>query len=200
MFAQVIQAKATDAAGLSKQMDKWREELMPGAEGFLGSTGGVAADGEFITLARFESEESARRNSDRPEQSAWWSETEGYLEDVRFYDSTDIEMWGEGGSDDAGFVQVMQGVAQEGSREKLRAFEEGFERNMSEMRPDLMGSVSVWQGNNFSTFNYFTSEAEAREGEKKETPEDMREGFETWQASISDVKFIDLTEPRLVSK
>jgi hypothetical protein len=31
-------------------------------------------DGRFIALARFESEEAARRNSDRPEQDRWWTE------------------------------------------------------------------------------------------------------------------------------
>jgi hypothetical protein len=31
-------------------------------------------DGRFIALARFESEEAARRNTDRPEQDRWWTE------------------------------------------------------------------------------------------------------------------------------
>ena len=32
-------------------------------------------DGVLVALARFESEEAAQRNSDRPEQGAWWEET-----------------------------------------------------------------------------------------------------------------------------
>ncbi|MGE5763508.1 MAG: hypothetical protein ACM3ZF_06425, partial [Mycobacterium leprae] len=55
--------------------ERWVEELAPGAAGWLGSTAGVTDDGRFIGLARFESEQAARRNSDRPEQGRWWAET-----------------------------------------------------------------------------------------------------------------------------
>ena len=41
----------------------------------LGGTAGVTEDGRFIAVVRFESEEDARRNRDRPEQDRWWSET-----------------------------------------------------------------------------------------------------------------------------
>lgn len=45
----------------------------------VGSAGSVAPqgteDGRFIAVVRFESEEDARRNRDRPEQDRWWSET-----------------------------------------------------------------------------------------------------------------------------
>ena len=32
----------------------------------------MTADGRMVALVRFDSEEAARRNSDRPEQGAWW--------------------------------------------------------------------------------------------------------------------------------
>ena len=198
MFVQVIQGRAKDAAGVRKQFERWREELMPGAEGFLGSTSGVSPDGEFIAMARFESEEAARRNSDRPEQGQWWSETEGYLEDVRFYDCSDVEEFGRGGSDDAGFVQVIQGVAKD--RAKLNEMDRAFEQRLPELRPDLIGGITAWQGDNFSSFNYFTSEAEARENEKKDMPEDVAQIFREWQNNIDNQKFIDLPEPLLVTK
>ena len=73
MFVQVIQGKAKDAAGLRKQWERWDQELKPAAKGYLGSTAGVTADGEFIALVRFEDEAAARANSDSPEQSAWWN-------------------------------------------------------------------------------------------------------------------------------
>ena len=43
MFIQVIQGKVADEAGLQRQMDRWNEELMPGAveRGYLGSTSGT---------------------------------------------------------------------------------------------------------------------------------------------------------------
>ncbi len=68
MFVQVITARTSDAAQVRAALDRWNEELAPGAEGWLGSTSGVTEDGRLVALARFESEEAAQRNSDRPEQ------------------------------------------------------------------------------------------------------------------------------------
>lgn len=199
MFVQVIQAKAKDPAGVRKQMEKWRDELMPGAKGFLGSTAGVSPDGEFIALARFESEEAAQRNSDRAEQGQWWSETETYLDDVRFYDCTDVELWVNGGSDDAGFVQVVQGVVASADRQRLSEIDRAFDERLPELRPDIIGGITAWQGDAFSSFNYFTSEAEAREGERREMPPEMQKAFDDWRNSVTDMKFIDLPEPLLIS-
>lgn len=66
-------------------------------------------DGNLIVVARFESEEAAQRNSDRPEQSAWWAETEKTLQNVNFQNSEKVVTMRGGGSNDAGFVQVMKG-------------------------------------------------------------------------------------------
>jgi len=62
MFIQVIQGKVHDRAGVSACMAGWRADLMPGARGFLGSTWGIADDGTFIALARFENADAARAN------------------------------------------------------------------------------------------------------------------------------------------
>ena len=67
-FVQVIQGQVSDAAKVRAHLDKWNKELAPGADGWLGSTAGVTEDGRVVALVRFESEEAARRNSDRPEQ------------------------------------------------------------------------------------------------------------------------------------
>ncbi|HEX8770069.1 MAG TPA: hypothetical protein VF711_04800, partial [Acidimicrobiales bacterium] len=122
MFIQVITAKVVDAEGLKRQVDRWEADLRPEATGFLGSTGGIADDGRFIVLARFESEEAARRNSDRPEQGEWWAETEKMLDEVQFKDSVEVVTMRGGGSDDAGFVQVMLGrVIDQAKMDELRA-------------------------------------------------------------------------------
>src|SRR4051794_20591525 len=106
MFMQVIQGTTNDAAGLRRQMERWDDEMGAGATGFLGTTGGVAEDGTAIVLARFESEQAARANSDRREQGAWWDETAKYFDgDVTFRDCPEVDITLAGGSDDAGFVQ-----------------------------------------------------------------------------------------------
>ena len=200
MFVQVMQGRVTDEAGLRKQMERWEEELKPTATGFLGSTSGIAEDGTFIVGARFESEEAARTNSDRPEQGSWWEETSKYVEDVEFYDCTDVDVWGEakGGSDSAGFVQVIQGYAKD--KEKVREIGKRMDEGFPNFRPDVIGGMTAWgPDNGFSDFIYFTSEAEAREGEKKEAPPEIESVMKEYMDLVSDLKYIDLKEPRLIS-
>ena len=55
MFIQVIQGMCTDEATLRQHMDRWREELDPGAEGWLGGTYGMTDDDQFVGVVRFES-------------------------------------------------------------------------------------------------------------------------------------------------
>jgi hypothetical protein len=197
LFAQIVQGRVTDAAGLKKQFERWIQDVKPGAEGFLGSTGGVTASGEFVTIARFESEEAARANSDRPEQSAWWEETSQYLSDPMFHDCTQVDVFGGGGSDAAGFVQVIQGKTKD--VEKSRALDARMEPAMRDARPDVIGGVNAWHPENgrFTTFIYFTSEAEARAKEKEmESSEDFGEYMREMEAlSDGEPKFMDLTDP-----
>jgi hypothetical protein len=82
VFIQVIQGQATNPDALRAELDRWKAELRPGADGWLGSTSGVTDDGRFIAVVRFASEELARRNSDRPEQDAWWSQASKHLVEV----------------------------------------------------------------------------------------------------------------------
>ncbi len=87
-------------------------ELAPGASGWLGTTAGVTDEGRFVALARFafESEDAARRNSDRPEQGQWWAETSKlFTDEPTFRDSQDVVVDVSGDPDSAGFVQVIQG-------------------------------------------------------------------------------------------
>ncbi|MDP9219419.1 MAG: hypothetical protein M3P23_02645, partial [Actinomycetota bacterium] len=107
MFIQVIEGHATEADHLHRSVDRWVQDLSPGATGWLGSTGGVTEDGRFVAVVRFASAEAAQANSDRAEQGAWWAEAEkGLSGDVTFHDCADVTQMGAGGSDRAAFVQV----------------------------------------------------------------------------------------------
>lgn len=194
MFVQVIEGRAKDVAGLRGQVDKWRSELAPGAQGWLGTTGGVADDGTFIGVVRFESEGAAQANSERPEQGAWWEETKGFFDgDVTFLNCPTVDVFGSGGSDVAGFVQVMQGRA---DRDQVVASMSGVEDILRKARPDVIGGIAAWPGDGtFTQVVYFTSEAEARKNEQAEmSPEDaaaMQQSVGTMQVD----RYIDLREP-----
>ena len=200
MFIQVIQGRTSDAEGLVRQFDRWVAELQPGATGYIGATGGVADDGTVIMLARFESEEAARANSDRPEQGAWWNETAKYFDgDVSFRDCSEVDTTLGGGSDEAGFVQIMQGRVTDKAR--LKELEAEFMPKLAELRPDVIGSIRAWDGDRFVDAIYFTSEAEAREGETKmmADTESTAEGMEEFGNLVQDLTYIDLKSPILRS-
>jgi hypothetical protein len=195
MFIQVIQGRCSDAERLRGQWDGWESDLADGASGWLGSTAGVTDDGTFVAVARFESRELAEQNSGRPEQDAWWRETESCFDgDVTFTDYDDALEWLGGGSDDAGFVQVMRGRV--GDAEGFRKFNQQPMEGLSEMRPEIIGgTVAIADDGDFTQTIYFTSEAEAREGEKKEMPEDVQRELQQAMGDMGDLTYLDLRQP-----
>jgi len=199
MFIQVISGTTNDGEGLRRQADRWEQEVQPGAVGFLGSTGGVTDDGRFIVVARFASEEAARRNSARDEQGSWWAETEKYLDGVTFQESVEIITLLGGGSNDAGFVQVMRGrVTNAEKLAEINARTAEFEAMMSRLRPDVIGDVITMHADgSYTDVVYFTSENEAREGEGREMPPDAQAMFEDLMSSIVIDEYLDLKDPWL---
>lgn len=197
MFIQVFTGRVADAEALEDAFDRWERELRPSAVGFLGATMGQTPDGRFVALARFESAEAARTNSDRPEQSAWWAEAEKCFDGpVTFHDCPEVDTYRGGGRDDAGFVQVMQG---RGDRARLRELDDRFESKLTEMRPDLLGSLRAWDGDVYTEAAYFTSESDARAAEIQEPPPEMAAAMQEWQQAMGDVTWFDLPHPRLTS-
>jgi len=200
MFVQVITADVVDAEGLQRQVGRWDEQLRPTAVGFLGSTSGVTAEGRLVVLARFESAAAAQANSGRPEQAAWWLETEKCLANVTFQDSTEAVPMRGGGSDDAGFVQVMRGHVLDSDKvARLLARSAELEAALADHRPDVIGDLTVIHPDGaYTNAVYFTSEAEARANEAKEPPAAMRAMFDEWMSAVRIDEYLDLVEPRLV--
>jgi hypothetical protein len=193
MFVQVIQGKLKDADLLQRQLERWRQEIKPGAKGYLGSTSGATADGQSIAVVRFDSEAAARANSERPEQSAWWNETEKAFDgQPTFTESGDVDVLFDGGSNDAGFVQVMIGKAKDAAA--FRAWGKQHEGRLKELRPDLIGGVDAYQPDgSFISTAYFTSEAEARKNEKAMGEDPMMAEY-VGQVD-GEMQFLDLSSP-----
>jgi hypothetical protein len=197
MFAQVIQGRTSQPEELRAALDRWTEELQPGSIGWLGSTIGITDDGTFLAVARFESAEAADLNSQRPEQGRWWAETSRLFDgEVIFRDSEDVTVDLNGDPDQAGFVQVMQGRVSDAARAKeLMAQLPGDA--MAEFRPDMLGSVMIGhQDGAWTQVMYFTSDAEAREGERKETPPEFQDVMEEMsRLSVGETTFYDFRQP-----
>jgi hypothetical protein len=193
----VIQGQVADAAALKAAVDRWVSDVSPGAAGWLGSTGGVTDDGRFISLVRFQDAAAARRNSNRPEQDQWWKETSTLFSDEpRFIDSEDVTVDTPGDPAKATFVQFMQGTGRDPDRARELMAQNPDE--MAAFRPDMLGSVSVAYdgGTGWTMAMYFTSEADAREGEKKEPPPALRAQMdELGKLMTSEPVFFDLRDP-----
>jgi hypothetical protein len=200
MFVQVIQGQVADAERIHAALDQWVNDLAPGADGWLGATAGVTDDGNFIDVVRFESEEAARRNSNRPEQDQWWAETARLFSGKpTFHDSTDVIVDTPGEPDRAGFVQIMQGRGTDPDR--ARELMEQDPDKWAEFRPDILGSVgAMYEGGAYTMAMYFTSESEAREGERKEPPPELKAQMDEMNAmSVGEPQFFDIKEPWLYS-
>jgi hypothetical protein len=200
MFVQVIQGQVADPGQARAALDRWVRDLAPGASGWLGSTAGVTEDGRFITLARFESEEAARANSDRPEQGEWWAETSKLFSDEpTFHDSSNVIVDVVGDLDRAGFVQVMQGRGSD--PERARELMADDSPAWAEWRPDILGSLALdYDDGAYTMALYFTSEEAAREGEQKEPPPELADNMAEMEAlTVGETAFFDLKQPWLHS-
>ncbi len=77
----------------------------------------------------------------------------------------------------------------------------GDSEEWAAFRPDIIGSLAVEHDDGAYTMAlYFTSEEEAREGERKEVPPALKAQMEEMDAlSIGVPEFFDLKEPWLYS-
>jgi len=199
MYIQLIQGKVADEERLRRRLDQWESELMPGAVGYLGTTAGFCDDGTFVALARFESAEAARRNSQRPEQSTWWADTATcFSGDVSFVDCAAVRTWLDGGSDDAGFVQIMEGHSPDAKRmhDLMSQAADGFHHT----RPEIIGGLMCEADDGtYVDAIYFTSEADARDGEQRNIPDDLSSTFEEGMQLMGEISYLDLHHPMLTS-
>jgi hypothetical protein len=199
MFVQVIRGAVSSAPDAMEMLDRWMDEVRPQAVGWLGTTAGVTDDGELLAIVRFASVEEARRNSDLPQQSTWWTEMEKqYAGTVRFYDCDDVATFLDGGSDDAGFVQVME-WSTAGSRDAAALADMAGDL-VRQHRPDVLGGL-VAIADDGTTFQavYFTSEEDARRAEATEMPEEVLAEMDELLESVGDPAYHDLRSPTLVS-
>ena len=194
MFVQVIKGKTSDGEGMRRQGERWKEQVGSVAKGFLGGTSGVADDGTFIVFARFEDEAAAKANSDSPEQSAWWEEMSKYIDgEPSFRESSDVSLLFDGGSDKAGFVQVMEGTVADRAKAESLETPEMLEQ-LRQARPDLLGSLRVWfAGGAYVEAAYFTSEDDARKGESSS---DFAGPQKEYTDLFGELSFLDLHDPQ----
>jgi hypothetical protein len=196
MFIQIIQGKCTRQDECREMGERWLRELAPGADGWLGGTYGFTDDDQFMAIVRFDSRESAQANGARPEQGAWWQEMERLFDGpVEFHDCDDVTLMLEGGSDDAGFVQVIRGKVDDATTMKKMTTDTEM---LHEMRPDIIGgTLAIEEDGTFIETIAFTDEESARRGEQVPMPDDVRQAMES---AMHDVTYADLHHPWFASR
>ena len=194
MFIQVIQGQVRDRDEVKARVGRWASDVASTGTGWLGTTAGVTAAGAFVAVARFESEEDARRYNDRPEQDEWWAETSKLFDgEVTVRGSVGVDEFLRGGSGDAGFVQVITGQVRHVDR--LKELNQQYQK-YADLRPDLIGAVIVLHEDNlFTQAAYFTSEAEARAAEGQQPPEEVKAVLDEENDLIQGIAYIDLKDP-----
>ncbi|TQL66414.1 hypothetical protein FB381_0269 [Nocardioides albertanoniae] len=173
MFIQMIQGPCTRQDEAHQVLDEWRRELAPGATGWLGGTYGFTDDDQLVAVVRFESREAAMANSDRPEQGEWAAKMDAVMDGpMEFHDCDDVTLMMDGGSDDAGFVQIIRGRVDDPSRLKAMVADTTM---LHEARPEILGgTLAIEADGSFIDTIAFTNEADARKGEQIEPPADVR--------------------------
>jgi hypothetical protein len=142
-------------------------------------------------VVRFESREAAMANSARPEQTAWAEKMMRLMDGpVEYHDCDDVTLMMDGGSDRAGFVQVISGRVDDPDRLKAMLTDTTM---LHEMRPDILGgTLAIEDDGTFIETVFFTDEKSAREGEKVEPPKEVQEVLEPL---MMNARFYDLHHP-----
>lgn len=198
MFVQMFTGKITNRDAVRAVLEGWPSGAGRDAKGWLGSTAGITDDDQLVALARFESEGAARANSGRPEQGAWWeSLAVNFADGASFFESSDVDDDVVGDPGTAGFVQVMRGRVSDPTR--ARALANDGTGIWARYRPDILASLMLSHDDGeYVMAIYFTSEADAREGEKKQPPEELAALIEEMNAlDVGEVTYYDLRDPWL---
>ena len=193
MFIQVIKAKTSRQDEARALMQEWND--IPNVDGSsLGGTFGFTDDGTFIGVVRFESRETARANSDQAETDAMAQRMTELMDGPpEYYDCDDVTVWLDGGSDDAGFVQVIIGKTDDADR--LKEVMGDDSNDVQQERPDIIGGTfALTDDGTFINTIAFTDEASAREGEKNSSPP------EEMQTVMRDLQYFDLRDPWFESR
>ncbi|KAA1415982.1 hypothetical protein F0U44_20360 [Nocardioides humilatus] len=191
MFIQIIQGMCTRQDDLHALADEWRRDISPGATGWLGGTYGFTDDDLFVGVVRFESREAAMANSERPEQGAWSEKLAAVMDGpMEFHDCDDVTLLMGGGSDQAGFVQVIRGKVDDPARLKAMLADTD---SIHEARPDILGAtLAIEADGTFTETVAFTTEEAARAAETMDAPESMRADMDY---AMANATFYDLHHP-----
>jgi hypothetical protein len=197
VFIQMVQGRCSRQDEMRGLVDDWCA-TMADRPGWLGGTYGFTDDDRFVGIVRFESSKASKDFAKTSEAAMLWAAAQDLFEGgSEVHESEDVSMMLDGGSDDAGFVQVMRGRVADADRLRHFMTDTTMTSMLHEARPEIIGATLAMESDGtFIETIAFTDEQSAREGEKKDMPADMQADFES---SMSDVEYVDLHRPWFAS-
>jgi hypothetical protein len=193
VFIQMVEGRCSRQDEMRGLVDDWCGS-MADQPGWLGGTYGFTDDSRFVGVVRFDSHTACEDSSSTPEAAMWWAGAEAMFDGAcEIHASDDVAMMLDGGSDSAGFVQVMHGHV--GDADKLRHFMTDAEVTsmLHDARPEIIGAtLAIERDGSFVETVAFTSEDAARRGEQAEMPAQIRSDLDS---AMADVEYLDLHRP-----
>lgn len=183
MFSQVVRGHANDPAAVRRALKLWAATA-----GTADITAGVTEDGRFIAVTSCEPEEAAR--SARAADGDWHGVLDG---EVTIRSSTRTRLFASGERSRARFVQVVQGQVTDlvEARRHLDALQEALAASL----PCLLGTLTVeHDGERFTRVLYFSTEEEARAGERDMPAEVRRRDEPARRLLVGLPEFLDLRD------
>jgi len=135
MFVEVVQGMATDPLKIHQLLDRWVIDVAPQAPGWHDTTAGVAADGRFIAMIRFDSTVAPIPGHDQ-----WRAETMDLLNGDTSHAVYDrVVVLKEGAVGTVGFVQFVLGRVHDLAA--AETYLKDFDEIIAPRRPDSTGRL-----------------------------------------------------------
>jgi hypothetical protein len=151
-------------------------------------------------VIRFASEAHARRNSDRPEQREWWRDASQHLARVAVHDAPKVHIYRDGGADETGFVQVIQGHSND--LERMAGLGRARDETLAREAPHILGVTVTERADrpgDFTQIVYFTSEQDARRFAQEPPAAADEPVLEQLPSLVANSRCFDLRDPQMLS-
>lgn len=193
MFIQMVQGRCAQQDDMRMLVDDWCR-TMADRPGWLGGTYGFTDDSAFVGVVRYESAGACRELCATDDAALWWACADSLFDGApEIHQSEDVSIMLEGGSDDAGFVQVMRGRVADPAKLRRLMTDQSMTSMLHEARPEIIGgTLLIEDDGTFTETIAFTDEDAARRGEQMQMPEEVAAEFE---GAIADVQYYDLHRP-----
>jgi hypothetical protein len=193
VFIQMVEGACREQDDMRMLVEEWCGR-MADEPGWLGGTYGFTDDDRFIGVGRYESAAAWKQCCAAADAGMWWAAAAEMFDSApEIHQSEDVMMMLDGGSDAAGFVQVMRGKV--GNPDKLRRImtDQDMTSMLHQARPEIIGATLLIEDDgSFTETISFTDEDSARKGEAMNMPAEVAADL---QEAMAEVNYYDLHNP-----